>query len=301
MMRTENGYIAVDSTMIASLAPLRPEDGHKGTFGTVLINAGSPYMTGALCLAVSSALRSGAGLVRAYAPEEALVPVRTLCPCALQSAEPSDPADAVRLAGKLLKTADAVAAGPGMDTDDKRNLPLILYYIQNAGRLVLDAGALGILSECQEDWRALLRNRLENGLLPAVLTPHVGEARRLLGKSASDIDLDDLEGLCVQFARENKCIMVLKNHKTLISSYDGKCYINCVGNNGMAKGGSGDVLTGLLAGLLAQGVDPTDAAISAVHIHATAGDLAREDRGARAMLPTDIIGNLSEAYRRLGW
>lgn len=300
-MRTENGYTVIDDDIVRSLAPLRPEDGHKGTFGTALINAGSEYMTGALCLAVSSALRSGAGLVRAMAPDAALDPVRTTCPCALLSAVPEDVADAMRLAASLDKKADAVAVGPGMDIDDPRNKALIMTHILNARRLVIDAGALTVMSRDISEFAPLLSQRVSDGMEPAVLTPHVGEAARLFSYDLKSGDPSGLEERCVQFARDNKCVMVLKNHKTLISSQDGKCYINCVGNSGMAKGGSGDVLTGLTAGFLAQGTDALSAAVSAVYIHAVSGDIAAEKIGRRAMLPTDIIGNLHEAYRRLGW
>ena len=300
-MITECGYITIDDSLVRSMAPARPEDGHKGTFGTALINAGSRYMTGAAVLAVSSALRSGAGMVRAYAPEEALEPIAHNCPCALRSAEPEDPSDAVRMAARLLSKASSVAIGPGMDPDDKRNEALILFYIQNAKRIVIDAGALEIMSHNMPFWTPYLVSRVRSGFEPAILTPHVGEFRRLVGREASSASIPELHNLCVQFARENKCITVLKNNKTLISSQGIKCYINCVGNSGMAKGGSGDVLTGLLAGFLAQGMAAEDAAVSAVYIHAIAGDMAAEELGERAMLPTDMIGSLAKAYRRLGW
>lgn len=286
--------ILITQKLVQEMAPVRNQSSHKNDFGHVLVCAGSEYMTGALVLSCSSALRSGVGLVTAFSVQEALLPVKINCPCALTSAWEDDVSDTLRKADALMKKATCVAIGPGLDESDPRSKALLTEFATEARCLVIDAGALNLLAKYKEELMPLLSSRKERGLLPAVLTPHIGEMRRILKDEVS-------HDLCVQFARENTCLLILKNHKTTIYTPHDKWYSIQGDNSGLAKGGSGDVLTGLVAGFLAQGIKPCNAGVAAVYFHAKAGSLAATCIGERAMLPTDVIEELSGAFSDTGW
>jgi len=284
----------ITSKIVREMAPERSSAAHKNDFGHVLVLAGSKYMTGALVLSVSSALRSGAGLVTAFAPDEALDPVRINCPCALTASWEADVSDTLRKADVLMKKASCIAIGPGLDESDPRSKALLIESLNEAKALVTDAGALNIMAKNREEILPLLASRKERGLLPAVITPHIGEMGRILKGEVS-------HEACVQFARENTCLLILKNHKTTIYTPHDKWYSISGDNSGMAKGGSGDVLTGLVAGFLAQGIKPCNAGVAAVYFHQMAGAFAASEEGERYMLPTDVIKNLPMAFRQTGW
>ena len=287
----------ITQDLVRSLCPVRPSDGHKGTFGMALIIAGHRNMTGAQVLAASSALRSGVGLVKVMGPSDSLLPTKINCPCALFSEFPEKASDTARFLEKELQRVSSVAIGPGTDTEDIRIAALIRSALGSPVKLVLDAGALTVIAKDKETFYPLLRKRYDEGLPPVILTPHPGEFKRLVPEA----DEGDAEEACKLFAQKYGCITVLKKHKTLISLPSGEWYINNVGNDGMGKGGSGDVLTGLIAGFLAQGMSPRDAAVCGVYIHAVAGDIASEEIGKHAMLPTDIIERLKDGFRKVGW
>ena len=290
----------ITSQLVSSLCPERPADGHKGTFGMALIIAGSRYMPGAQTLAAMSALRSGVGMVRVFAPDDSLMSTSINCPCALLSAWGDTVSSALRQFDMYLKKATAVGIGPGLDEKDPRSYALLRHAVINAPRLVIDAGALNILARESRVFYPLLRERADKeGFEPAVLTPHVGEFRRLTAsEEARDMSLEDS---CMHFALQNKCVTVAKTHKTIVSDAEGKCYINTVGCDGLAKGGSGDVLTGLITGFLAQGMKADEAAIAGVYLHGLSGDLASDDIGRRVMIPEDIPGYYDEAFAKTGW
>ncbi len=293
--------IILDSSLISSFAPKRPQDGHKGTFGRALVCSGSRYMTGALVLCTLAASRSGVGTVQVFAPEDALDPTRINCPCALTSAYPDTPEETVKRAKALLSNATSVAIGPGLDTSDPRNVALLSFFLENAPSLVIDAGALTIISENRNYFFKLLSERVASGLAPAILTPHVGEFKRLLKIEKEALVPGELDARCVQFARENKCITVLKNHKSIICTPHSGWYSNYIGNDGMAKGGSGDILTGMIVGFCAQGISEEIAAASAVYMHALTGDVTAEVMGKRAMLPIDYLDFMPKVFEGLGW
>lgn len=280
---------------VSGLAPTRPCEGNKGTFGKVLIVAGSKYMTGAQTLATLSALNSGVGLVQVFAPEDSLMPTQINCPCALLSAYGDTPTATIKKAAELMANrVKTVVIGPGLDLEDERNSALLSFFILNAPRLVIDASALTILKKIGAD---ILNERSSKGLEAAILTPHIGEFKRF----GYDGTLAELEKSALDFAQKYGCILLLKNHKTTINTPDGECYIYTGNNSGMAKGGSGDVLAGLIGGFLASGFDTVSAALSGVVAHSVAGQLAANDLGVMAMLPTDVINYLPEAYKELGW
>ena len=288
--------VILDRELISGFEPVRPEDGHKNTFGTALICAGSEFMTGAAVMATGSALRSGAGLVRVFSDEKTLYAIRVTEPCALLSLRPSGTADLLRSAKQLLKTSAAALIGPGIPQDYRDMEALTGCILENAANAVLDAGALIDKPDVLSRLKVLLAARE----VSAVITPHIGEFARLLRLSKSEV-MADPEGLALKFAEENNTVVVLKSARTLIATPDGKLYVNDVPNSGLAKGGSGDVLAGFITGFLAQGMEPYKAACSAVYIHSKAGEAAANETGTRAMIPSDLIAYLPDAYMDAGW
>ena len=288
--------IVIDSELVAGFEPERAGEGHKNDFGTALICAGSGYMTGAAVLAASSALRSGAGLVRVFSEEKVLDAVRFIEPCALLELRPDDTAGLIRKAGELCKTADSVLIGPGIPPDYENMEALTGTFLNGPVNVVLDAGVFSGKPDVIERLKEQLRKRT----VPAVLTPHIGEFARILNISRSEVE-DRAGELALEFSRENNCVTVLKSSRTLVAAPDGKMYANDLANSGLAKGGSGDVLAGLVTGFLAQGIEPCKAACSAVYIHSMAGKAAADDLGVRYMLPTDLLNYLPEGYSQAGW
>ena len=288
--------ISIDRELISGFASERPEDGHKNTFGTALICAGSEFMTGAAVLVCDAALRSGAGLVKVFSEEKTLNAVSSIEPCALLELRPSKTAVLLRKAADLCRNVSSVLLGSGIPADYENMEALTEVFLRDARNVVLDAGALA----SKPDVLSRLKECLQEREMPAVITPHIGEFARMLGLPNKEVS-DNAEELSHRFAVENKCVVVLKSYKTLIAVPDGKLYSYEEANSGLAKGGSGDVLAGLIAGFLAQGVEPYKAACSAVFIHSKAGRAAAYDIGARFMLPTDLLNYLPEGYQEAGW
>ena len=294
---SDTGMTVLTDEFTRSIAPKRPVSGYKGTFGTALITAGSEYMTGAAVLACGAALRSGCGLVRVYSESRTLDAIRANHPCALQSLREGMPSGVLRTAGRLLESANSVLIGPGIPSDDLNILPLLGLFIREAKTLVIDAGALSAAAHDKENILPMLRHRET----PAILTPHMGEFARISAGVEGIGPADSADQAALKLAAKLRSIIVLKNSKTFIALPDGKLYVNDVENSGLAKGGSGDVLAGLTAGLLAQGVSPEEAACAAVRIHSNAGMLAAQDYGTRAMLPSDLEDFFPEAFEKAGW
>ena len=288
--------LKLDRELISGFAPQRPEGGHKNTFGTALICAGSEYMTGAAVMAAGSALRSGAGLVKVFSDEKTLDVIRFNEPCAMLELRPDKTTEVLRKASSLCKTASSVLIGSGMPAEYKDMEALTERFLKEAKNMVLDAGALS--GKC--DVMSRLKETLKAREVPAVLTPHIGEFARITGLPKNEVE-EKAADLALEFARDNNCIVILKSSNTLIASPDGRIYENNLANSGMAKGGSGDILAGLVTGFLAQGMEPFKAACSAVFIHSKAGEAAKEDIGARSMIPTDLLFYLPEGYIQAGW
>lgn len=277
---------------VRSVLPRRPPDAHKGTFGHVLVLGGSAGYTGAPALAGLGALRAGAGLVTVAVPADVAgvvagklteVMVRSL-PAAQEGglAEAAWP----ELAEELLAKADAVAAGPGLGRGSGTRALLLRLLERLDKPLVLDADGLNLLElESIAACRA-----------PVVLTPHPGEAARLLGAAPDDVQADRPRA-ARELAARGRCIAVLKGARTLIARPDGALWVNPTGNSGMATGGTGDVLTGIIAGLLAQGAGPLEAALAGAYLHGKAGDLAAAGIGARALAAGDLLAFMGAAFR----
>lgn len=264
----------------------RPQFGHKGTFGHALIFAGSRGRVGAAVLATRAALRSGTGLVTAHVPLGALEILQVSCPEAMCSTwSTSEHLDSL----PALSSASAIGIGPGLGSDPDTALALKRLIQECALPLVFDADALNILAE----------NRTWFAFLPpgAILTPHPKEFDRLEGSPATT-GYQRLQR-AREMARKQGVIVVLKGAWTAVCAPSGEVFFNSTGNPGMAKGGSGDALTGLLTGLLAQGYAPLQAALFGVYLHGLAGDLAALHKGMDGMHAGDIIEALPEAWKQL--
>ncbi|MFO8013388.1 MAG: NAD(P)H-hydrate dehydratase [Phycisphaerae bacterium] len=271
--------------------PTRPADAHKGTAGLVLVVAGSRGMAGAAALVGNAALRAGAGLVRIATADAALDTVAGLAPCCTTAPLPDDGASVTaEAAGTVLGLAagqDAIGMGPGLGQSEAVGRLVRDVLAGATVPIVLDADGLNVLA-------GEAREVLERSQAPVVLTPHPGEAARLLGTSAKEIQADR-EAAAVALA-ERAEVAVLKGAGTVVT--DGlRLYVNETGNPGMATAGAGDVLTGMLTALVASGMEPFDAAVLAVWAHGRAGDLAAERLGPLGLTAWDILGCVPESLR----
>ena len=271
--------------------PVRPADGHKGTFGTVLAVAGSRGMSGAAVLCGSAAVRGGAGLVRVACPADIQTVVSGGNPCYLTSGlTGSDHAgDYAEQVERLSKSANVIAVGPGMGQSDAvRNL--VRHLVLTGDKpLVLDADALNVLSPVPE--------KLRDRGAPTVLTPHPGEFARLTNTTTAQVQSNRLN-TAIGFASQWNVVLVLKGQHTIVTD-GGRVFVNGTGNPGMATGGTGDVLTGVVAALVAQGMTAFDAAVLGTWVHGRAGDLAAAAVGMTALCATDVLSYLPAALREV--
>jgi len=296
--------------------PQRPMDAHKGTFGRLAILAGSPGLAGAAILSGRAAEISGAGYVSLTVPAEIYAAVLEAAPSLLSAPLPEEPLVQEALAKaqlsfwtQRLENCDAALVGPGMGKSTPKRpdlLSLVMAAIAEAPRLVLDADALNLLTEpdALEAGRAALRTRTQSGLEPAILTPHPGEFRRLCPEMAAMVEQDRIA--CAEaLAALTASVVVLKGAGTVIAfppkQDRHEVWINTSGNAGMAKAGSGDVLSGLLGSLLAQRLPLREAVCAAVYLHGLAADLQADLQTERALTPEDIILGLPSAFRQVGW
>lgn len=266
--------------------PKRPAHSNKGTFGKLLVIAGSTNMAGAACFAAKAACRSGVGLVKVFTAEENRTIIQTVVPEALLSTYGSQLNEEQFI--RDMKWADAIVAGPGLGRSSTA-ARMVDVILKNADvPVVWDADALNILSEHTD---ALLLPHTEY-----IMTPHLGEFSRLTGNEIPWIQSHFLE-TAVDFARTYHVICVLKDFRTVTANPVGLSYLNLSGNNGMASGGSGDVLSGIIGAFLAQGMKGVDAAAYGVFIHGLAGDTARNIMGTHAMTASDLIESLKEVWK----
>ena len=263
---------------------------NKYTRGKTAIIGSSIGMTGAVCLAAKAASKSGCGLVCAVVPEELndifeikLTEEMTL---PLNSENGSFKGDDVEKLEEMLLKCKSIATGMG--AGKSRGYRKVLKWLlrEYNGKIILDADALNIIAERPY--------YLRNGV---VLTPHIGEFSRLCGKTAEEIEANR-EETAKEYAKEHSVILVLKGKNTIVT--DGEnVYINQTGNKGMAKGGSGDVLSGIIASLCAQGMENYDASVCGVYLHGIAGDIAMGKYTDMAMTTTDIINHIPDAYKQI--
>ena len=312
----EKNYLVTEDA-IPQLLPERNDWGDKRTQGTALIIAGSKDMPGAAALCTEAALRSGAGLVT-LATTQAIMPVlqtKLSEPvfCSLEDSEKREDDTnykdncAGERRGTLLpqhipaiikraEHANAVAIGPGLSTD-KETIKAVLELLPQLNTpTVIDADALNAIASLNDnsptcDSAAI--EYLQNMQAPAILTPHVREFARLFGKLPDNFEIPNR---LRSIATSTNKVLLLKGAPTFIATPDGNVYVIPVANSGMAKGGSGDVLTGIIVALLAQGIETAEAAVLGALLHQKAGRIAREQFGAFSMLPSDIIKNLHKAF-----
>ena len=273
--------------------PKRPRAAHKGNFGHVLVVGGSPGLTGAPVLAALGALRAGAGLATVGCPRAVQPVVAGLSPCVMSLPLPDTAGGALSHAAlapalRFSSRCRAVVVGPGLgrDADTGEFVRSFLTSVESA--TVVDADGLNLLAGRAESLRSA------PGAF--VITPHPGEAGRLLGLPAASPIPTDRRKAVGDLAALTGAVAVLKGWRTLVC--DGKrLYENTTGNPGMATGGTGDVLAGVVGALLAQGLDPFDAAVLAVRVHGRAGDLAAKARGEASLIASDLLDYLGAAMR----
>jgi ADP-dependent NAD(P)H-hydrate dehydratase len=280
--------------------PRRARDAHKGSFGRVLVVGGSRGMIGAPALAANAALRGGAGLVTIATPERIQLAVAGLCPCAtslpLTCAAEGQPApQAVGEMHSAAATADVLAVGPGLSVGAGQGA-LVRWALEQDKPLVLDADGLNNLTRI-DDWPHLRK-------CPMVLTPHPGEFSRLTGQTIGAVQVDRcavaaaLAGEWADGCSEAPLVCVLKGAGTVVT--DGRrVFVNPTGNPGMATGGSGDVLTGLIAALIGQGLQPFEASCLGAYVHGLAGDAAAGKLGEVSLIATDLLDALPAAMQEV--
>lgn len=274
----------IDHRFVNTVIKKRHRDLHKGDCGRVLLIAGSVGMAGAAILSARGAMRSGAGLVQISAPDE-LFPI-------LQVGVPEATCVSRTLPPDKLGSYQAIVIGPGLGDDDS-NGSLIRAALESPCRaILLDADALNLLARHEE-----LLSAVKAAEGRVILTPHPGEAARLLGCKSSQIQENRMEH-AIELAKRTRAVTVLKGAGTLVASVEQDTYINTTGNPGMATGGSGDVLSGIIGALTGQGLSCFDAAAAGVYLHGLAGDLAAETYGEHGLIASDLATFVAAAIRQ---
>ena len=284
------------SDMIRQWIPARPRSAHKGTFGHLGLIAGSTGKSGAAALSAKAALRCGTGLVTIATPANVNSILETLTLEAMttpmpQTADGSLSQDARPCLEAFAQERNALAIGPGLSTQVE-TVALVRSFVRSLDRpTIIDADALNALAD--------QTSILQSCRIPPILTPHPGEMARLLGKgTAQDVNQDRL-GVARQFAQNHGCILVLKGTHTVIANADQEVAICPTGNPGMASAGMGDALTGMIGGLLAQGLTPWKAAQAGVFLHGLAGNIGTRQHGEIGLLAGDLIDAIPAAFQQI--
>lgn len=282
---TEVKNYMITREMCQGILKRRNKFSHKGTFGHALLISGSEGKMGAAVLAAKAALKSGAGLVTAHVPRCGITIMQTALPEAMADIDVAN--DCFSSVNDLAPYA-AIGVGPGLGKSNITQNALKLL-IQNTGSpLIIDADAINILGE-NKTWIPFIPKG-------SIFTPHPKEFERLIGEAANDFERNKIQ---IEFSIKYGFFVILKGAHTVITTPDGTCYFNSTGNPGMATGGSGDVLTGILTGIKAQGYSPMETSILGVYLHGLAGDLAMNDLGMEALIAGDIINFLGQAFKTL--
>lgn len=262
--------------------PKRPSNSNKGTFGKVLVIAGTVNMAGAACFSAKAAYRTGAGLVRVLTHQANRTIVQSLVPEAILTTYEEAKESELRKILECIAWSSVIVIGPGLGQGQFAHM-LVETVLKNACvPCIVDADALNLIAKYHMDLKPCSS---------LILTPHMGEMSRLCKESITDIKNHPIQTASV-YATEHQVITVLKDARTVIALPDGEVYINTSGNSGMSTGGSGDVLTGVIAGLLCQGLDCGKAATLGVFLHGLAGDAIAKQIGQRSLMATDIIDGL---------
>jgi len=272
--------------------PVRSAEGHKGDFGRICIVAGSIGFSGAAAISAKSALRSGAGLVRAAIPKSVLPVVASIEPCftTIPLAEDTSGRISVKARSAVLRVAgenDVVAFGPGVGVSQGIGKVLESLLRIDGLRLLIDADGLNNLAKLS-GWPVFSKSRL-------ILTPHPGERKRVWNSLLREPMPAERVDQAAKLSLKSKAVVVLKGHKTVVCDGE-RFYVNPTGNPGMATAGAGDVLTGIIAALAGQGLDDFDASVLGVYLHGLSGDLAAKKIGQMSLIATDIIDFLCDAF-----
>ncbi len=283
--------IIIEDVLIKAKFPKRPKNSHKGSFGRLALLCGSYGMAGASILATRSALRSGVGLADMIIPDD-IYPIvaSSVCEAVCSPYNASDGVMALRNIEQKISESDAVVAGCGLGQSEFSKKAINLILESSTKPMVLDADGLNIAAENLD--------ALYNCKAKMVLTPHPAEMARLLKTTTKEIQSNRF-ACATLLAQRTQQVVVLKGANSVIAIPDGRRYICTKGNAGMATGGSGDVLSGIIGAFLAQGFTPEDAAICGTWIHAFAGDCASKEKSMTAMLPSDIIDFLPNVFKEL--
>jgi len=282
---TDTPYTLLEKRLIKMLLKDRRKFDHKGVFGHGLLVGGSYGKMGAVMLGAKAALRTGAGLITCHVPAGGNDIIQSVFPEAMISQDAGEKFISGNIETDMY---DAVGIGPGMGKEHLSQKTLHGFILNCKKQLVIDADALNILA-MNKEWLSVLPPM-------TILTPHPGEFDRLAGSSSCGYErLQKQTELSLRF----NCIIVLKGAYTSVSTPDGKVWFNYTGNPGMATAGSGDVLTGMILSLLAQGYDPVDASLTGVFIHGLAGDIAAGKSGYESLIASDIIAEIGNAYRMI--
>ncbi|MGA9769652.1 MAG: NAD(P)H-hydrate dehydratase [Blastocatellia bacterium] len=293
-------FVTPDEVALWLADSRRSQQANKGDAGKVFVIAGSRGKTGAACLVGCGAMRAGAGLVTVATAESAqpVLASRIIVECMTEPLAETDSGTVAREAAdhalELAAARDVVAIGPGLGSAEESTRAFVrALAMQRERPMVIDADGLNALAPWAENLRG-------SSQLPLILTPHPGEMARLTGRSIAEVVGNRVE-IARQFAVAHSVILILKGSRTLIAAPDGEVYVNPTGNAGMATGGTGDVLTGIIAGLVAQKPElPLAATVSAVYLHGLAGDIAASQLGTRAMIASDIAAHLGDAFIETG-
>jgi hydroxyethylthiazole kinase-like uncharacterized protein yjeF len=280
-----NDKFFVTKQTIKQILSVRTKFAHKGNFGHALLLAGSANMRGAASISAKACLKSGAGLLTVHSTAKVIDTLMNTLPEAMSEVDPNT--DHISELPPLEKY-DVVGIGPGIGTHADTAAVIKKLFNYNKATLVLDADALNILSE-NKTWLAFLPPE-------SILTPHPKEFDRLTEQHATDYDRFKTAQL---FAINNRCILVLKGSYTVTCMPDGSSYFNSSGNSGLAKGGSGDALTGIITGLVARGYTPAKAALIGVFVHGYAADLCIKRSSRESLLASDVIKALGKAFKKL--
>jgi hydroxyethylthiazole kinase-like uncharacterized protein yjeF len=287
-----DGEIITEARVRPLIKP-RSANTHKGTFGHLMVLAGAYGKTGAAAMVGQAAMRAGTGLVTLVTTAQAQATLESKCLEVMVDniVEKADAPLSERVDKRIdrfLEGKQAIALGPGLSTASGISTLVIRMLQTLEVPAVVDADGVNILAKDPSG-----AGRIS---APMVLTPHPGEMARFMGKTVANIQTDRV-GTAREAAKWHHVVIVLKGAHTVIASPDGKAFINTTGNPGMASGGMGDVLTGIIGGLLAQGIDPLDAALLGVYLHGLAGDRAAAEKSQTGLLASDVIEELPRIFK----
>lgn len=284
----------INREMIEHKLPKRPDESYKGDFGKLFCVCGSKKMPGALMFVINAALKSGVGGIKVCATPSLYGKINnfepTLC-IVEENKEGFISKKSIETIINDMNSCSAAVVGPGLGTNEDTKSLVYEIIKKSSVPLVIDADGINVISENI--------NILKEKNSEIILTPHVGEMSRLINKSIEHINSKKIE-YASEFAVENKINIVLKGPKTVISDEMGNLFLNYNSNSGMAKGGSGDVLSGIIGSLVSQKLSLKDAAICGVFLHGFAGNICREKFSSVSMLPTDLINELPNVFLKFG-